>query len=1178
MSSVKQYCPLHVHSQYSFLEGAIHLKQLPKKLHELHFTACAITDHGNIHGAIQFYNELRRSNIKPIIGQGFKMQPVLVQGTDKLFNINLICHNIQGYYNLIKLTSLSFRKSTKTPFIDLNDLQQYGAGLTLILPGAESELFAILQNTPTDRIKADNYLALLNSQFKNQVYIEIYPLHADNIGQSNNQLLDYIKTSQHPAIISGNSFYLNKDEAYSQFVLRLIGQKEKISAKPSEAELNAIYYLQSEEDLRLIFKSLEPELLNRLIYTTGEIAEACELLDLKSSKYFLPEFKPPNNVSLNDHFRAESFAGLEKRSSFLARSYKWDEEAKTAHLKKYQERLEYEIQVIISMGFCGYFMIVADIVGYAKNNGVLVGPGRGSGAGSLVAYSLQITDVDPVKYDLLFERFLNPDRISLPDFDIDFEANGRDKVIAYVKERYGEKNVAQISAIGTLQARNVIRSVGRALNISYGQVDQISKLIPNRLGINLTSALEESRDLKAIHEGDDARMVELIDLSLILEGLSANLSTHAAGLVIMDVEISDRLPTCLGVDGVSVQTQYSMEDVESQGAVKFDFLGLKNLTIIDDCLKLIKESGLEPPNINELPLDDPKPYKLISDGFCSGIFQLESEGIKPFIREFAPDCFDDIIALIGIYRPGPLQSGMANDFILRKKGIQEFSIKPTLLEPILRATYGVIIYQEQVMRIAQVMAGFTLAQADLLRKAMGKKLPAELLRLKTQFIDGCKVNQINPTQAKEIYDLIEKFGGYGFNKSHSTAYGLICFQTAYLKQHYRAQFMSALMSNNEHNQKKVGALVRESRILGQIVLPPDVNTSFLNFQPIKDKKIAYGLRTIKNLSINAAKGLVDERLKNGQYKDLSDFFHRQNLSLFNAKSYESLVKSGAFDSIFPDRSLLEANLDVIIKQLSQLKSSTTNSSMGLFTDEELGGKPEIRLSEVAVKQDYLYNFLNEQELLGWAYSKGPNNFYSSELKLLEKLTNDFEEVRLELAQLTMPSKNSGQKFNLIGNVASFAFRSNTRGSYYGIVTLQNETADFELWLNEPAFSRYKLYIEQNVPILAECMPGRKQGELQISRLVRLDILRQTYCEGIEIELDPETLDTSLPKLKEILQQNRGRLPVHLSIDSANKNSFLLEERVSITDKLCKNLSFEFDLDRIHYKYSHVSSDMLEIIN
>jgi len=836
---------LHLHTQYSLLEGAIRIKDLIPALKNKGFESCAITDHGNMFGAIEFYKAMKDSKLKPIIGLGAfvledesrRIQNFDVRKYNYQRHIQLICLNKTGYHNLNYLVSLSYTqgKLGGIPFISKDMLEKYHEGLVVLSGGMQSE---INMNFKDGKDEDARQIAIwYRDLFQSRYYIEIQNTGITEQEIINQQLIKLGKELEIPLVGTNNCFYLTPEEAESQHILRLMGLQLKLTDEGMPLQSGDQCFLKSFNEMHSAFEDLPMTCLENTI----KIANECDL-SLENNKIFLPQIYTNADETVESKLRSEAKEGLEKRITKLYEIY--DNGVAFEEFKKpYLERLSFELDVIIQMEFPGYFLIVSEFIKWAKDNGVSVGPGRGSGAGSLVAYALLITDIDPLRYGLLFERFLNPYRVSLPDFDIDFDVEGREKVIKHVREKYGEKNVCQISTFGSLKAKAVVRGVARVLNFPYAEADKIAKLIPNDLNITIDKALEKEPELNFIAKEGTENERRLIKFSMQLEDLNTHLGTHAAGVIIMNQDIREVMPVCTGKEG-NLQSMYPMKYAEDQGAVKFDFLGLQNLSTIDNTIDLIVESRKEllKLDVSRIPMDDNFTFDLLRKADTVGVFQLESSGMKRLVSSMQPTSFEDIVAILALYRPGPLGSGMVEDYVQCKHNKKRVIYPHPLMEDILKETYGVMVYQEQIIKSVQVLAGFSLGEADLLRRAIGKKNPEVLEEQRLQFVEGCLKNNLffeqcpkdsNPKdKANEIFDTINYFSGYGFNKSHSVAYGLISYQTAYLKAHYPVQLMAALFNGSINNQDNIISYISECKAMGIKVLPPDVNHSSKTFTVI----------------------------------------------------------------------------------------------------------------------------------------------------------------------------------------------------------------------------------------------------------------------------------------------------------------------------------------------------------
>ncbi|WP_294946057.1 DNA polymerase III subunit alpha, partial [Sulfurivirga sp.] len=882
-------------------------------------------------------------------------------------------------------------------------------------------------------------------------------------------------------------------------------------------------YFRSTEEMEALFADLPGALEN-----TVEIARRCNV-QLELGTYYLPDFPVPDGMTLDDYFVQVCREGLEQRLQFLFGDL--PPEQFEQKRQQYHERLRFELDTILQMGFPGYFLIVADFIQWAKDNGIPVGPGRGSGAGSLVAYALKITDLDPIAYDLLFERFLNPERVSMPDFDVDFCMERRDEVIDYVARHYGRDHVSQIVTFGTMAAKAVVRDVGRVLGLPYGMVDGVAKLIPDELGITLKKALEMEPDLKARYEQED-EVRELLDLALRLEGTVRNTGKHAGGVVIGPRPLETFCPLLADVDGSGVVTQLDKNDVEAIGLVKFDFLGLRTLTIIDWALQAINE-GKQPGDegyvdISRIPLDDRDTFELIKTGRTTGVFQLESSGMQDLIRRLKPDCFEDIIALVALFRPGPLESGMVDNFIARKHGKEKVSYpdpnyQHEWLKPILEPTYGVILYQEQVMQIAQVLAGYTLGGADLLRRAMGKKKPEEMAKQREVFREGAIKKGVDPELAMKIFDLVEKFAGYGFNKSHSAAYALVSYQSAWLKTHYPAQFMAAQISSDMDNTDKVVHMLNECRSMGLEVLPPDINRCDIAFRALPDGRILYGLAAIKGVGAAALEGLVRERAENGPYRDLFDLVKRVDTGKVNRRVLEALIRAGALDSLHDNRQAMLTSLTKAFALAEQFHADRAAGQTDLFggmddMDEE---HQLVDVPEMAARE----RLKGEKATLGHYVTGHPIDLFRAELERMG-LT--------PINQLTVSMKSA----TVGGLVVGVRKRRNRKGEPIAIVTIDDRTGRQEFVLNARQYESVKEWLAEDVVVIVE---GRCEADsyndgirLMVENIRSLMAARMEKARALKLWLAADQADDDRLDQLTILLESYAKpdgLPVVVEYDN-----------------------------------------------
>ncbi|MFB0989702.1 MAG: DNA polymerase III subunit alpha, partial [Porticoccaceae bacterium] len=892
-----KFVHLRLHSEYSLVDGLVRIKPLAAKVASLDMPAVALTDFNNFFGLVKFYKAAQGAGVKPILGA-----EVLVldeSGEGALTQLVLLIMDNVGYKNLTCLISKAYQEGQRqsVPTIRLDWLAELGDGLIALSGGRLGEVGVALVSGR--KVDAQQSLTRLMGLFPDRFYLEL-----QRTGRADEE--DYIHAavalaagSNCPGVATNDVRFIDRDEFEAHEARVCIYEGRSLDDPRRERRYSEQQFLRSSDEMAELFADIPEALENTL-----EIAKRCSL-DLRLGEYFLPDYPIPDGKSIEEFFIDVSKVGLEERLAALFDPLSADFKDKQV---LYAERLKFELDIIIEMGFPGYFLIVMDFIRWAKSNDIPVGPGRGSGAGSLVAYALKITDLDPIEYDLLFERFLNPERVSMPDFDIDFCMEGRDRVIAYVAEQYGRDAVSQIVTFGTMAAKAVVRDVARVQGKSYGLADKLSKLIPFEVGMTLEKAVEQEDDLSKFLKSDD-EAAEIWSMALQLEGVARNCGKHAGGVVIAPTKITDFSPIYCDERGSGVVTQFDKNDVEDAGLVKFDFLGLRTLTIIDWAVKMINKKRAEGDEealiLEKIPLDDPATFAMMQRAETTAVFQLESRGMKELIRKLGPDRFEDIIALVALFRPGPLQSGMVDDFINRKKGRAEVSYphpqyQHECLKPALEPTYGVILYQEQVMQIAQEMGGYTLGGADLLRRAMGKKNASEMAKQRDLFVQGALGKGFANNLASNIFDLMEKFAGYGFNKSHSAAYALVAYQTGWLKAHYPAEFMAATISSDMDKTDKVVTFIDECRAMNLDLLPPDVNHGQFHFSVDQQGSVIYGLGAIKGLGEGPVGAIIAARTEGGAFKDLFDFCARVDGRKVNKRGLEAMVRAGAFDEIGPE--------------------------------------------------------------------------------------------------------------------------------------------------------------------------------------------------------------------------------------------------------------------------------------
>ena len=976
-----KFTHLHTHSHYSLLDGLAKIDDLIDKAVELNMDSLAITDHGVMYGAVEFYQKAKAKNIKPIIGMEAYVATTSRHNKnagvdDKRNHLILLAKNDTGYKNLIKLTTSAHLEGFYyKPRIDKELLREHSEGIIASSACIAGEVpRAILSG---DLKKAEEIIREFQEIFgKENFYLELQ--HHPSFKEQeivNKALIGLSKTTGASLIATNDVHYISKEDDKAQDILMCIQMNRTVDEKDRLSMVGDDYSLKSQETMIEQFKHI-PE----AIENTQKIVASCNI-ELELGKILLPHYKVPDDLSPDEYLEKLCRGEIQKRYG------KSNEEI--------EKRLRFELDTIKKMGFDSYFLIVQDFVNWSKSKGIVVGPGRGSAAGSIVSYLIGITDIDPLKYNLLFERFLNPDRISMPDIDLDFADNRRDEVLKYVSQKYGKDHVAQIITFGTMAARAAIRDTGRALGIPYSFCDKVAKAIP--MFTKLPDALENVKELKDIYNGS-SEAKNLIDNALKLEGVARHSSTHACGVVISKNTLNHYTPCQFPPQNNSgIVTQYEMHNIEDLGLLKMDFLGLKNLTVLENALKIISKTKEVKIDLAKIPLDDEKTLKLFQQGKTTGVFQFESSGMKRYLKKLKPTDFEDVIAMVALYRPGPLNSGMVDEFIDRKHGKKKISYKHPIMERALKNTYGVIVYQEQVMRLSKDMANFTGGQADTLRKAMGKKIAELMAKMKEEFIKGCLENNINEKIAKETFSDMEKFAEYGFNRSHAVCYAFIGYQTAYLKAHYPAEFMASLLTADQENIDRIAIEVDECRQMGIEVLPPDVNKSFINFGVINEngkEEIRFGLSAIKNVGHNIVETIVEQRKENGKYQNIEDFVLRVESKDLNKKSMESLIKTGAFDSM-EERSKLLANMERILNFAKEHQQAKNNGQVSLFGDI---GSSKDNINKLQLINAKLINKTErmawEKELLGLYVSDHPLKEYSSYLRNNFKSINNFSKEEM----------------------------------------------------------------------------------------------------------------------------------------------------------------------------------------
>ncbi len=1135
---------LHVHSQYSLLDGAIRISDLIDKCKEYEMDSVAVTDHGAMFGSLEFYLKAKKAGIKPIIGCEFYIAPRSRKEKKQIdgvsaYHIILLAMDITGYRNLMKMASIAqFEGFYYKPRIDMEVLAAHNEGviaLTACLHGMVP-WHLHKKDMPGARQKAKELLDI----FGDRLYFEIQENGIDDQQIVNQGLLELSKELGVKVVATNDCHYLNREEAHAHEVLLCIQTGKTITDPKHFSFATDEFYFKPPELMKESF-SYCPE----SIATSVEIAERCNL-EIDFGEYHFPNFPVPEGETLESLFVAACRKGLKQRFATMQKTGTFSTETE----KAYTDRLEMEMDVINTMGFPGYFLIVADFINWAQDRGIPVGPGRGSGAGSLAAYCMKITNIDPIPYGLIFERFLNIERKSMPDFDVDFCQDRRGEVIDYVRSKYGgAQHVAQIVTYGSMKARGVIRDVGRALDIPFGEVDKIAKLIPDQLKMTIKKAMKEEPKLKDAAERDP-RIEELLRVSETLEGLARHTSTHAAGVVVSPKPMVEYLPTCRGSKDETL-TQYDMKHTEMTGLIKFDFLGLKTLTVIDKALKHIKADIGKELDIETIPMDDVKTYDLLCRGDALGVFQLESSGMRELLVKLAPTQFTDLIALVALYRPGPLDSGMVDDFVETKHGRATANYPLPQIKSVLEETYGVIVYQEQVMKIANILANYSLGDADILRRAMGKKIPEVMEQEKDKFMNGARENKIPEDKAEYIFDLMAKFAGYGFNKSHSAAYALIAYQTAYLKAHYPAQFMTSLLSCDMTNTDKVVRYIAECKDHEIEVLPPDLNESVKDFSVIDDR-IRFGLAAVKNVGDSALDSIIEEREEGGKFTSLSDFCNRVDSRRVNSRVIESLIKSGSFDSLGCKRSQLMASVDKAMEQAKAIQRDRQSGQMSLFSVA-----PGSENTETAVismpdipEWDERQRLANEKETVGFYITGHPLDDAVDELKTV---------VHCDIQDLN--EMTDDQPVRIGGLIKSCKRLKSKKGDPMAFLAVEDTIESVEVVVFPDTYANCHPILESTEPVVVQgtVQKDERGAKIIADSLYSLSEAREKFTELIRIRLDSDKISRQrLDALKKILYQFHGNCQLLITLHFAGQGEVDIDVMKDLTVRPCRDLTDRID--------------------
>ena len=1156
-----KFIHLHVHSDFSMLDGMAKTDALVKQTVAMNMPALAITDFSNLCGLVKFYGSALSKGIKPIIGADLKIHDV---ERDEFYDITVLAANNEGYHNLTLLISHAYQRGYvgDGPVVDKEWLIKYKTGL-IILASYRSDIgLGVIRDNQAMIMES---IQFYQTHFADACYLELIRTGRENEELFVKQALKLAEQHDLPVVATNDVRFLSASDFEAHEIRVAIHDGDTLDDPKRPKKYSLQQYFRSESEMVELFSDIPESLINSV-----EIAKRCNV-SIRLGEYFLPQF-PTGEMTTEDFLIHKAQQGLEERLQFLFP----DPDIRQANRHKYDERLAIELDVINQMGFPGYFLIVMEFIQWSKDNSVPVGPGRGSGAGSLVAYALKITDLDPLEFDLLFERFLNPERVSMPDFDVDFCMDKRDLVIDHVAEMYGRDAVSQIITFGTMAAKAVIRDVGRVLGHPYGFVDRISKLIPPDPGMTLAKAFEaEPRLLELYNNNEDVK--GLIDIARQLEGVTRNAGKHAGGVVISPTKITDFAPIYCDAEGHHPVTQFDKNDVEYAGLVKFDFLGLRTLTIIDWAISMINErlqrEGNPPVDINRIPLDDQDSFDLLLNAETTAVFQLESRGMKDLIRRLKPDCFEDMIALVALFRPGPLQSGMVDNFIDRKHGLEEVSYPDSQyqhesLKPILEPTYGIILYQEQVMQIAQTLAGYTLGGADLLRRAMGKKKPEEMAKQRSVFKEGAEKQGINGELSMKIFDLVEKFAGYGFNKSHSAAYALVSYQTLWLKTHFPAEFMAAVMTADMDNTDKIVGLVDECLRMGIKVNPPDINSGLYHFHVNDKGEIVYGIGAIKGVGEGPIEAIVEARNKQGKqgyFRNIFELCAKTDIKKLNRRVLEKLTMAGAFDKIGPHRAAILHSINDAIQAADQHAKAQDIGQEDMFG--VLAEEPE--------QVEYAYGNVpkmpeqilldGEREALGLYLTGHPVTQY---LKELSRYTNG---ARISEATPT----GWGKMATFAGLVITARIRLTKKGNRIGLFTLDDRSGRIEVMVFGETLEKFEHHIVQDkiLIVTGQVSTDDFNGGVKLAarEIVELSEAREKYVKGLGISLrDSEVNRLFLQQLQKNVEPHRnGVIPVNVyyQTDQARvRIQFGTTWRVTPNDNLLISLKSLLGNERVELEF------------
>jgi DNA polymerase III subunit alpha len=1138
---MSSFVHLHLHSGFSLLDGACDHDTLAKTAAKYKMPAVAVTDHGNLFGAIGFYEAAKKAGVKPIIGCEMYVSKTSRHDRDpangRPNHLIVLCENERGYQNLVKLVSKGYLEGFYyKPRIDKELLREHSEGLIGLSACLNGEVSA---NVLAGRIEqAEKAAAEYHDIFgKDRFFLEI---HDHGLEKQRKIIPDMLRIGERAGIrvaATNDCHYMRQDDCRAHDILLCIQTGKTVNDPNRMKFYTDQFYFKTREEMDRVFGEI-PQVLDQ----TVEIAERCSLKLQKVEDPF-PEFVVPPGFTIDTYFAKVVRDGFQDRLDYL--KPRADRGVLKNTIAEYEMRLEQEIEIIQRMKYPGYFLIVWDLIRYARENDIPVGPGRGSAAGSLVSYCMRITDIDPLQYGLLFERFLNPERISLPDIDIDFCMNRRASVIDYVTKKYGRENVSQIITFGTMAARGVIKDTGRGMEMPYAEVDKIAKMIPAELHITLDKAMTQNPDLKNLVQ-NDSRVRELIEVAKRLEGLARHASTHAAGVVISPKPITEFVPLYKS-NKDEITTMYPMADVEKMGLLKMDFLALTTLTIIDDVLRMLKQYDGIDLNMDTLPLDDEPTYALFAAGLTDGVFQFESSGMKDILRKFKPSSIEHLTALNALYRPGPIGGGMIDDFIKRKHGVRKIEYELPELKSVLQETYGVIVYQEQVMQIANIIAGYSLGEADLLRRAMGKKKPEEMAAQREKFLSGARAKAFkDEKKITRIFDLMEQFAGYGFNKSHSAAYAVLAYRTAYLKARHPQYFMAALLTSERGNQDKVVKYINECRDMGIAILPPDINSSDVNFTPTPSG-IRFGLAAIKNVGETAITSIV----ANKPFKSLFDFCERADLRTVNKRVVESLIKAGAFDSLDQDRALLYANIDRAM-DWGQRKQREKEIGQGGLFGMMFGGADEPQSLDPAESWPEGLKLKHEKETLGFYITGHPLRKYASEVKTYGNATTG-----------VLSEKPSGFDIAIGGLVSALRVMRTKKGELMGVVLLEDWEGVVEVLVFPEAYAKAQKLLDIDTPIFVKGKLDNDESNIKIlaADIYPMDRIKEILSRTVTIRINSSLAPGDIAeRLQPIIDEKRGSAEIIFELEFPGRFTALVRPNPFV--KISPDREFVESVERI----------------